>query len=85
MSYKIEHEKKVINKYKFKRISENAQTMVCNVYFTIGGDCFGGTGLYLNGWVYFVNAAGYYAYSTKEVGALKDNMAFQLLHLATPF
>lgn len=85
MSYKIKHDKKVINKYKFKRVSDNAQTMVCNVYFTIGGEAFTGTGIYLNKKVYFVNAAGYYSYSVKDVGMNADNLCFQLLYLANPF
>lgn len=85
MSNKVNHKKKVINQYKFARISENAQTMVCNVYFTIDGEAITGTGLYLNKKVYFVNAAGYYSYSVKEVGMNADNLAFQLLYLANPF
>lgn len=85
MSYKIKHEKKVINQFKFTRVSENAQTMDCNVYFTRCGECFTGTGLYLNGCVYIVDATGYYSYTVKETGVHKDNMAFQLLHLANPF
>lgn len=85
MNHKIKHKKKVINKYKFKRVSDNAQTMVCNVYFTIDGECFTGTGLHLNGKVYFVNATGYYSYTVKETGVHKDNLCFQLLYLANPF
>ena len=85
MTYKIKHSKKVINMYKFKRISDNTKTMICNVYLTKDDECFGGTGLYLSGWVYFVNASGYYAYKVKDVGVHKDNLAFQLLHLANPF
>lgn len=85
MSYKIKHNKKVINKYKFKRVSENAQTMVCNVYFTRGGECFTGTGLYFNKKVYIATTTGYYSYTVKETGVHADNMAFQLLYLATPF
>lgn len=85
MHYRIKHSKKVINIYKFKRISENPNTFVCNVYFTKDDECFGVTGLYLSGWVYFVNASGYYAYKVKEIGAIKDNMAFQPLYLLNPF
>lgn len=85
MSYKIKHNKKVINKYKFKRVSEDVQTMVCNVYFTRGGDCFTGTGLYLNKKVYIATDTGYYSYSVKDVGMNADNLCFQLLYLANPF
>lgn len=85
MSYKIKHAKKTINKHKFKRINWNPNTFVCNVYFTKDDECFGGTGLYLSGWVYFVNASGYYAYKVRDIGVNKDNLAYQLLHLANPF
>lgn len=85
MSNKVKHKKKVINQFKFTRVSENAHTMVCNVYFTKGGDCFAGTGVYLNKKVYIADATGYYAYTVKETGVHADNMAFQLLHLANPF
>ena len=85
MHYKNKHSKKVINQHKFKRISDNTKTMICNVYFTKDDECFGGTGLYLSGCVYFTNPSGYYKYSVRNVGANKDNLAYQLLHLANPF
>lgn len=85
MSNKIKHDKKVINQYKFRRVLNNQDTMVCNVYFTRGGDCFTGTGLYLNKKLYIATDTGYYSYSVKDVGAHVDNLAFQLLYLATPF
>jgi len=85
MSSKIKHNKKVINKYKFKRILNNQDTMMCHVYINRGGSVISGQGLYFNKKVYFCDGVSYYCYSTKEVGALKDSMAFQLLHLATPF
>lgn len=85
MCSKIKHDKKVINKYKFKRVLNNLDTMDCNVYFTRGGDCFTGTGLYLNKKVYIATATGYYSYSVKDVGMNADNLCFQLLYLTTPF
>lgn len=85
MSYKIKHKKKVINKYKFTRILNNQDTMMCHVYINRGGEVISGQGLYLNKKVYFCDGISYYSYSTKEVGAHKDNMAFQLLYLTTPF
>ncbi len=85
MSNKIKHEKKVINQFKFKRVLNNPDTMMCHVYIVRGGEVISGQGLYLNWCVYFCVGVSYYAYSTKEVGALKDNMSYQLLHLATPF
>ena len=85
MSNKVRHKKKVINKYKFKRIINNPDTMMCHVYIVRGGEVISGQGVYLNGCVYLCDGISYYAYSIKEVGANADNMAFQLLHLATPF
>jgi len=85
MSNKIKHKKKVINQYKFKRILNNPDTMDCNVYINRNGEVISGTGLYLNKNVYFCDGVSYYSYSTKEVGAHKDNLCFQLLHLANPF
>ena len=85
MNYKIKHNKKVINKYKFKRVREDAQTMVCQVYIIRGGEVISGQGVYLNKKVYFCDGISYYSYSTKEVGMNADNMAFQLLYSATPF
>lgn len=77
--------KKVINQHKFKRILNNTDTMMCHVYINRGGSVISGQGVYLNKKVYFCDGVSYYAYSTKEVGANADNMAFQLLHLASPF
>ena len=85
MSYKIKHYKKVINQYKFARILNNPYTMMCHVYINRGGEVISGQGVYLNGCVYFCDGVSYYAYSTKEVGAHRDNMSFQTLHLAIPF
>ena len=85
MTYKIKHSKKVINILKFRRIIENPKTMICNVYFTKEDECFGGTGLYLNGWVYIAINTGYYGYKVRDIGVHKDNLAFQILHLANPF
>ena len=85
MSYKIKHKKKVINQFKFKRILNNPDTMMCHVYINRGGEVISGQGVYLNKNVYFCDGVGYYAYSTKDVGAHADNLCFQLLHLATPF
>lgn len=85
MSNKIKHDKKVINKYKFTRILNNQDTMMCHVYINRGGVVISGQGLYLNKKVYFWYGVSYYCYSTKEVGAHKDNMSYQLLHLANPF
>lgn len=81
----MKHDKKVINQYKFTRVSEDAHTMVCSVYLTRGGDYFTGTGLYLNKKLYIATDTGYYSYSVKDVGMNADNLCFQLLYLANPF
>ena len=85
MNYKVKHKKKVINQYKFARILNNPDTMMCHVYINRGGKVISGQGVYLNKKVYIATDTGYYSYSVKDVGAHKDNMAFQLLHLANPF
>lgn len=85
MYSKIKHDKKVINQYKFARILNNTDTMMCHVYINRGGKVISGQGVYLNGCVYFCDGVSYYSYSTKEVGAHKDNLCFQLLHLVNPF
>lgn len=85
MSNKVNHKKKVINQYKFARILNNQNTMMCHVYINRGGKVISGQGVYLNKKLYFFDGIGYYSYSTKDVGAHVDNLCFQLLHLANPF
>lgn len=85
MSYKIKHEKKTINKHKFKRIVANDKSIMCNVYLTIGGVTFSGNGVLLNKKVYIALPTGYYSYTVRDMGAIKDNLAFQPLYLVTPF
>lgn len=85
MTYKIKHSKKVINKHKFTRVVCNPDAILCNVYLTLEGVTFSGSGVLLGGKVYIALQTGYYSYKVRGMGANKDNMAFQPLHLVTPF
>lgn len=85
MRYRIKHSKKVINIYKFKRIVANDKSIMCNVYLTIGGVTLSGSGILLGEKVYIALPTGYYSYTVRNIGTHKDNMAFQPLHLVTPF
>ena len=82
---KIKHAKKVINKYKFTRVVCNPDAILCNVYLAIGGVTLSGSGVLLNKKVYISLPTGYYSYTVRDMGAIKDNLAFQPLHLVTPF
>ena len=81
----MKHEKKVINKYKFYRVVNNEGAIMCSVYLTLNGDTLTGSGVLLNNKVYIALQTGYYSYTINEMGANKDNLAFQPLYLVTPF
>lgn len=85
MTYKIKHEKKVINIHKFKRIVANDKAVLCNVYLTIGGTPLSGGGVLLNNKVYIALPTGYYSYTVRNIGTHKDNLAYQPLYLINPF
>lgn len=85
MYSKIKHDKKVINQFKFKRVLNNPDAIMCNVYLTLNGDTLTGSGVLLNNKVYIALQTGYYSYTINEMGANKDNLAFQPLYLVTPF
>ena len=81
----MKHKKKVISHHKFKRILNNPDSVMCNVYLTLNGDTLTGSGVLLNNKVYIALQTGYYSYTINEMGANKDNLAFQPLYLVTPF
>jgi len=81
----MKHKKKVISQHKFYRVVSNESAIMCNVYLTLNGDTLSGSGVLLNNKVYIATATGYYSYTINEMGANKDNLAFQPLYLVTPF
>lgn len=77
--------KRKINDHKLERVHQNPRTLYVNFYCRIKEQQFSGIGLFLDGCVYIILPTGAYKYRVVSVGVNKDNLAFQPLHLVTPF